>query len=78
MKILVIGGAGFVSNLCERLKKIKYCYFLDNYSIGKRENHVKNVTYFEGHSKDIHKLINEDLDLIYHLKYSSRTKLLGY
>ena len=76
MKILVIGGAGFVgSNLCERLKENKNTVIsLDNYSIGKRENHVKNVTYFEGHSKDIHKLINEDLDLIYHLGEYSRVE----
>tara|TARA_B100000674_G_C37948012_1_gene965864 strand:- start:1518 stop:2375 length:858 start_codon:yes stop_codon:yes gene_type:complete len=76
MKILVIGGAGFVgSNLCKRLKENKNSVIsLDNYSIGKRENHVKNVTYLEGHSKDIEKIINEDLDLIYHLGEYSRVE----
>ncbi len=76
MKVLVIGGAGFVgSNLCKRLKENKNSVIsLDNYSAGTRDNHVKNVTYIEGQSIDVDKLVNEDVDLIFHLGEYSRVE----
>lgn len=76
MKILVIGGAGFVgSNLCKRLVEDKNSVIsLDNYSVGTSNNHVKNVTYIKGDSKDIEKLINENVNLIFHLGEYSRVE----
>lgn len=76
MKILVIGGAGFVgSNLCKRLIEDKNSVIsLDNYSVGTRNNHIKNVTYIKGDSKDIDKLINESVNLIFHLGEYSRVE----
>ena len=60
-KILVTGGAGFVgSNLINLLlKKTKYKIIsLDNYSSGKRTNHIKNtrVRYIKGNTKNIEKI----------------------
>ncbi|MBI5469838.1 NAD-dependent epimerase/dehydratase family protein [Candidatus Kaiserbacteria bacterium] len=74
--ILVTGGAGFVGNaLCKRLiveghKVIS----LDNYFTGSRENQVPGVEYREGHTKDIAKLVPEDIDLIYHLGEYARVE----
>tara|TARA_Y100001970_G_scaffold42598_1_gene53063 strand:- start:3800 stop:4678 length:879 start_codon:yes stop_codon:yes gene_type:complete len=58
--LIVIGGAGFVgSNLIEYfLKKTKLRIIsYDNYSTGKKKNHIKNkkVKYIKGHTKDISK-----------------------
>ena len=63
-KIVVTGGAGFVgSNLIKFLiNKTKYNIIsIDNYSSGSKKNHVKNerVTYINGHTKDISKILNK-------------------
>ncbi len=76
-KILVTGGAGFVgSHLCERLSKNENydVYSLDNYFTGSTDNHVKNVTYIKGNTKDIEKLINFYPDMVYHLGEYSRVE----
>ncbi len=76
-KILVTGGAGFVgSNLCERLvdNEDNDVYSLDNYFSGSKENHVSNVTYIEGSTVEIGKLIDFDLHTIYHLGEYSRVE----
>lgn len=76
-KILVTGGAGFVgSHLCERLaKKSNYdVYSLDNYFTGSEANHVENVTYIKGDTKDIVTLINFNPDMVYHLGEYSRVE----
>lgn len=76
-KILVTGGAGFVgSNLCERLAKDdnNEVYSLDNYFTGSHSNHVENVTYIEGLTSDIDKLINFKPAIIYHLGEYSRVE----
>lgn len=76
-KILVTGGAGFVgSHLCEKLaQNSKYeVYSLDNYFTGSESNHVDNVTYIKGDTKDIDKLIFFRPDMVYHLGEYSRVE----
>ncbi len=75
--ILVTGGAGFVgSHLCEELSKnsLYKLISLDNYSSGSKKNHIKGVTYLQGNCKEISSLINEKIDLIYHLGEYSRVE----
>ena len=76
-KILVTGGAGFVgSHLCQRLAKDtnNEVYSLDNYFTGSKQNHVENVTYIEGSTADIEKLITFSPDMVYHLGEYSRVE----
>lgn len=76
-KILITGGAGFIgSNLCEKLAEDpnNVIYSLDNYSTGSKANHVSNVTYIEGETANIAKLINFNPDSIYHLGEYSRVE----
>lgn len=76
-RIVVTGGAGFIgSHLCERLSldpKNKI-YSLDNYFTGSEINHVSGITYINGDTVDIDKLINFSPDLIYHLGEYSRVE----
>ena len=76
-KILVTGGAGFIgSNLCEALAKNpnNQVWSLDNYFTGSRQNHVANVTYIEGETVNIEKLVDMTPDYIYHLGEYSRVE----
>ena len=75
-KILVTGGAGFVgSHLCERLLNIGYkVTSLDNYFTGSEANHVANVTYIKGSTKDIATLVDFDPHMVYHLGEYSRVE----
>jgi len=76
-RILVTGGAGFVgSHLCERLAQDNNndVYSLDNYFTGSENNHVENVTYIKGSTKDISKLITFIPDMVYHLGEYSRVE----
>ncbi|MCV6607042.1 MAG: NAD-dependent epimerase/dehydratase family protein [Campylobacterales bacterium] len=76
-KILVTGGAGFVgSHLCERLasNENNEVYSLDNYFTGSEANHVNNVQYVKGDTKDISKLITFVPDIVYHLGEYSRVE----
>ncbi len=62
--IVVTGGAGFVaSNLISRLVKYKSYKIIsvDNYSSGKKSNHIfnKRVKYLKSHTKDISKVLNK-------------------
>lgn len=74
MKVIVTGGAGFVgTNLISRLLKENHqVYSLDNYSIGKVENHVNGATYINGDVLQINELIKEKFDLCFHLAGLSR------
>ncbi len=76
-KILVTGGAGFVgSHLCERLSQNPSydVYSLDNYFTGSEANHVPNVTYIKGNTKDIAALVRFSPDMVYHLGEYSRVE----
>lgn len=74
MRILITGGAGFVgTNLISRLLKENHkVYSLDNYSIGKIENHVKGATYINGDILQINDLIKKKFELCFHLAGLSR------
>ena len=76
MKVLVTGGAGFIgSHLCEQLAQDgNEVFSLDNYSTGTKENHVDNVTYIKGETKNIDKLVNFNPSIIYHLGEYSRVE----
>ena len=74
MKILVIGGAGFIgSHLCESYANDHIVTSLDNYISGKKDNHVHNVKYLDMDAKNILSL-KEDYDLIFHLGEYSRVE----
>jgi UDP-glucose 4-epimerase len=75
--ILIIGGAGFIgSHLCEYLynNTKSEIYSLDNYSTGKKENHIKGVNYLKGESKNIFDIINIIPDIVFHLGEYSRVE----
>ncbi len=62
--LVITGGAGFVgSNLIDHLlKKTNYKIIsLDNYSSGSKKKHIKNsrVKYFNGHTKNINKILSK-------------------
>ncbi len=72
-KIIVTGGAGFVgTNLIKLLlEKTKYYILsIDNYSSGKRANHIKNsrVKYIKGETADILKILKnpKNIKTIFH------------
>ena len=79
-KIVVTGGAGFVgSNLIEcLLKKTKYKIIsIDDYSSGKRNNHIisKDVKYVNGKTKDIATILKKykkSIHSIFHFGEFSR------
>ena len=74
MKILIIGGAGFIgSHLCEAYANDHIVTSLDNYISGKKDNHVHNVKYLNMDAKNILNL-KEDYDLIFHLGEYSRVE----
>ena len=61
--IIVTGGAGFIgSNLIRYLiKKTNYKIIsIDNYSTGKKKNHLKNkrVKYIKSNTKNISRVLN--------------------
>jgi len=49
-------------------------YSIDNYSTGKKENEVDNVTYIKGETKNISKLIKFSPSIVYHLGEYSRVE----
>lgn len=75
--ILVTGGAGFIgSHLCEQLSKdaSNRVISLDNYSTGSESNHIPNVEYIKGDTKEIHSLVTFSPDIVFHLGEYSRVE----
>lgn len=75
--ILVTGGAGFIGcHLCAQLSKdaSNRVVSLDNYSTGSEDNHVPNVEYIKGDTKDIDSLVIFSPDIIFHLGEYSRVE----
>ena len=80
-KLLVVTwGAGFIgSNLIERLSRIKgyKIISIDDYSTGKRENHIKNknIKYLKCNTSKIDKILNkykDNINTIFHFGEFSR------
>ena len=65
--IVVTGGAGFIgTNLCKKLVKEHNVISIDDYSSGKKENHIEGVKYIEDDCKNIFNLTKTP-DLVFHL-----------
>jgi UDP-glucose 4-epimerase len=74
--VLVTGGAGFIgSHLCQRLVADGHKVIsLDNYFTGSKDRHVSGVKYINGHTRDISRLVTEQIDAVYHLGEYSRVE----
>src|SRR3989344_4304090 len=74
--VIVTGGAGMIGSRLIELLLSKYrVVSLDNYFIGKKENHVEGAEYFEGHTKDIEKFLGgEKPAMLFHLGEYSRVE----
>ena len=73
--VLVTGGAGFIgSHLCQSLAPRNQVFSLDNYSTGSVLNHVDGVSYIEGETADISRLIPATPDIVFHLGEYSRVE----
>jgi UDP-glucose 4-epimerase len=74
--VLVTGGAGMIgSQLIELLLPDYRVVSLDNYFIGKKENHIPGAEYIEGHTKDIEALVGKEHPvIIFHLGEYSRVE----
>lgn len=68
--ILVTGGAGHIgSHVIEQLvgDPGNQVISLDNYFVGRPDNHIEGAEYRRGHTKDIERLVPERPDVVYHL-----------
>lgn len=77
MRIIVTGGAGFVgTNLCKKLVELGHeVTSIDNYSTGKKENHVEGVRYENFDIRNVYDykwVYNEHPDVIFHMAAIAR------
>ncbi len=77
MRIIVTGGAGFVgTNLCKKLVELGHeITSIDNYSTGKKENHIKGVRYENFDIRNVYDykwVYNEHPDVIFHMAAIAR------
>ena len=74
--VIVTGGAGMIGSRLIELLLPKYrVVSLDNYFIGKKENHIPGAEYVEGHTKDVEALLGKEKPvIIFHLGEYSRVE----
>ncbi len=77
MQVIVTGGAGFVgTNLCKKLVELGHkVTSIDNYSTGKKENHIEGVRYENFDIRNIYDykwVYNEHPDVIFHMAAIAR------
>jgi len=77
MRIIVTGGAGFVgTNLCKKLIELGHeVTSIDNYSTGKKENHIKGVRYKDFDIRKVYDykwVYNQHPDIIFHMAAIAR------
>ena len=77
MQIIVTGGAGFVgTNLCKKLIELGHeVTSIDNYSTGKKENHIKGVRYEDFDIRKVYDykwVYNQHPDIIFHMAAIAR------
>ena len=74
MKILIIGGAGFIgSHLCEAYSANHDVTSIDNYISGKTDNHIDNVEYINLDAENIISM-DRNFDIIFHFGEYSRVE----
>ena len=77
MQIIVTGGAGFVgTNLCKKLLELGHeVTSIDNYTTGKKENHIEGVRYEDFDIRRVYDykwVYNEHPDIIFHMAAIAR------
>tara|TARA_Y100001972_G_C7596533_1_gene298947 strand:- start:63 stop:908 length:846 start_codon:yes stop_codon:yes gene_type:complete len=77
MRIIVTGGAGFIgTNLCKKLVELGHkVTSVDNYTTGKKENHIEGVRYECQDIKYVYDykwIYNEHPDAIFHMAAIAR------
>ena len=84
-KILVTGGAGFVGTNLIKFFLVKTNFkiiSIDNYSSGKRFNHIRNsrIKYVRGDTKNIEKIIKQkEIHSVFHFgEFARLSKLFKY
>ena len=77
MRVIVTGGAGFVgTNLCKKLVELGHeVTSIDNYSTGKKENHIEGVRYENFDIRKIYSykwVYNKHPNIIFHMAAIAR------
>ena len=74
MNVVITGGAGFIgTNLAKRLLKEGHkVMVLDDYSVGKVENHIDGVKYIPMNIEQINYMSGDEVDVCFHLAALSR------
>ena len=77
MRIIITGGAGFIgTNLCKKSLELGHkVTSIDNYSTGKKENHIEGVRYENFDIRNVYDykwVYNEHPDIIFHMAAIAR------